>query len=258
MSEVGRFPFGCACFCATCNQSWGWGMNEFLDVDFTCPAQPAGQKHLARVVLNEAPAFFWLRIEWLLLQWQEHISPHARLKKLLKGWQAGYSVALWFVLIGLALVCESQYAPVSSQLSRPFFATLLGWRFADVILTNLSITITSRFPANRLRSVVLTLSGYLQVVLIYACCYAFANQAWFPQYKQGVGDAIYFSFGTIVTVGYGNLKPEQILPRAVVISELVLGLFFVVIIVGQIVAWASQTGQARGEFPLEHVLVRLG
>jgi hypothetical protein len=73
---------------------------------------------------------------------------------------------------------------------------------------------------------------------------------------RAVSQAIYFSFGTVLTVGYGDLKPPGIVARGVVISKLILGLFFVVIVVGQVVAWATQTDPPRGEFSLERVSLR--
>lgn len=60
-------------------------------------------------------------------------------------------------------------------------------------------------------------------------------------------------FGTAVTVSYGNLEPTQLVPLAAVVSELLLGLFFIVIIVAQVVAWTAQPKVSPGEFSLEHV-----
>jgi Ion channel len=255
MKEVGRFPLGLVCYCATCDRYLGWGKNEYLDEDFTCPDQPANQKHIARVVLNKAPAVYWLRIEYFLYFWQTRISPGAMLRRLCSSWEAGHSLTLWFGLVGLAILCESRYAPDSFFCSRAILVTILAVRIVDIVLIHLAITITSRFPGNRLRTVIFTLASYLQIVLIYAYFYAVGGKAWYPQYRA-LRDAVYFSFGSILTVGYGNLKPSELIPRAVVISELVLGLFFIVVIVGQVVAWASQPQHSRGEFSLEDVSLR--
>jgi hypothetical protein len=103
--------------------------------------------------------------------------------------------------------------------------------------------------------VVFTLAAYLQIILTYAYFYAVGGKAWFPKY-EALRDAIYFSFCSILTIGYGKLEPTELIPRGVVISELLLGLFFIVVIVGQVVAWATQTDNSRGEFSLEHVSLR--
>lgn len=71
---VGRFPYPVVCYCATCKRRWAWGDNEFLGFEFTCPEQKA-HKHLARLVLDEPPAFWWLQVEWFLYLWQTRFSP---------------------------------------------------------------------------------------------------------------------------------------------------------------------------------------
>jgi hypothetical protein len=103
-----------------------------------------------------------------------------------------------------------------------------------------------------LRSVVLTVAGYVQIILIYAYLYAAIGKSWFPEY-EAVLQAVYFSFGTIFTVGYGNLNPKDLMPCFVVASELLVGLFFIVTVLGQIVAWANQPNYSRGEFSLDYV-----
>ncbi len=142
--------------------------------------------------------------------------------------------------------------PPFSSYSRPFLLVLLAWRLVDLILVNVSITFTSKFPAHRLRTVVLTFAGYIHVILVYAYLYATMGKPSFPDYKS-VGDAVYFSFGTILTVGYRNLNPTRFLPRFVVVSELILGLFFVIIVIAQVAAWANQPRHSNGEFSLDHV-----
>jgi hypothetical protein len=255
MDDIGRFPLAVVCYYATCKKEWAWGKNEFLGCEFTCPNEKR-DKHLARVVLDERPALWWLRIEWLLYVWQIRLSLVPLLNRLLRrigrSWDAEQHLALWFVVLTLALLSESRYGRCFASFARPFLYVLLVWRFVDIILVNVSITFTSKFPANRLRSVVLTLVGYVQVILIYAYIYATMGKSWFPEY-QAVRQAVYFSFGTIFTVGYGNLNPKDLLPCFVVVSELVLGLFFVVTVLAQVVAWPNQPQYSSGEFSLDHV-----
>ena len=258
MDDIGRFPHALVCYCATCRKEWAWGKNEFLGCEFTCPEE-RGKKHLARVVLDKSSSFCWLRIEWFLYVWQIRFSSVPLLNSLLRrigrSWDAGQHMALWFVVLALALLSESQYARSFACFlcfARPLLWVLIAWRFVDVILVNVSITFTSKFPGNPLRSVILTLAGYVQVILIFAYVYAKMGTSWFPKY-QAVRQAVYFSFGTISTVGYGNLEPTDLLPCFAVVSELLLGLFFVVTVLAQVVAWANQPQQSRGEFSLDYV-----
>jgi hypothetical protein len=255
MDDIGRFPRAVICYCATCKKKWAWGKNEFLGCEFTCPRERE-DKHLARVVLDERPSFWWLRVEWLLYVWQTRFSLVPVLNRLLRyigrNWDAEHHVVLWFVVLVLALLSESQYGRSVAYFARPVLWVFLAWRFVDVILVNVSITFTSKFPANPLRSVLLTLTGYLQVILVFAYVYAIMGTSWFPGY-HAVRQAVYFSFGTIFTVGYGNLEPKDLLPCFVVIFELCLGLFFVVTVLAQVVTWANQSQYSRGEFSLDFV-----
>jgi len=77
MDDVGRFPYPVVCYCATCKRAWAWGKNEFLGFEFTCPNDGGDphNAHLARLILDEPPAFLWLRVEGFLYRWQNGISP---------------------------------------------------------------------------------------------------------------------------------------------------------------------------------------
>src|SRR5512137_491818 len=106
MDDIGRLPYPVVCYCATCDRVWDWGKNEFLGYEFTCPEEKHGKhKHLARLILDERPAYRWLRIEWFLYLWQKCGSPVALLNCLLKkytfgktGLEAGGHMILWFII----------------------------------------------------------------------------------------------------------------------------------------------------------------
>jgi len=159
---------------------------------------------------------------------------------------------LWFLVLGLALLSESHYMQSLFGYSCYLMLPLMLVRLVDLILINVSITFTSKCPANMLRSVILTFAGYVQVILIYAYLYAIIGTLSFPKYES-VNDAVYFSFGTILTVGYGNLDPTGFLARLLVASELILGLFFVATVIAQVAAWVSQSGRCNGKLSLDQV-----
>jgi hypothetical protein len=258
MKDIGRLPYPIICYCATCKREWGWGRNEFLGFEFTCPEE-RGRKHLARLVLEERPAFWWLRFEWLLYLYQTRISLVPLLNRALRScgckWEAEHHTVLWLVALAIALITESYYGQSVTNYAHYFLSALFVWRLVDIVLVNVSITFTSKFPANRLRTVILTFAGYIQMILVYAYLYAVFGKSWFLKCVTAA-DAVYFSFGTTLTVGYGNLEPTYILPRSVVVSELMLGLFFVVIVIAQVAAWANQPQHSNGEFSLDVVRIR--
>jgi hypothetical protein len=129
----------------------------------------------------------------------------------------------------------------------------LAWRFVDIFFSNTSITFTSRFPANPLRSVIFSFTAFVQIVLCYGYFYCLLDAlgAVGPKENQTffVVEAVYYSFGTIATVGYGSLEPKNPLGQLIVASELVLGLYFVVIILAQVGAWTNQSKVELGRWP---------
>jgi voltage-gated potassium channel len=48
--------------------------------------------------------------------------------------------------------------------------------------------------------------------------------------------AVYFSFVTITTVGYGEIQPKASdwLSQALILAELIVGIFFVAVLIGRI------------------------
>jgi len=62
-------------------------------------------------------------------------------------------------------------------------------------------------------------------------------------------EAVYYAFGTIATVGYGSLEPKNPVGQMVVASELMLGLYFVVIILAQVGTWNNQSKVELGSLP---------
>ncbi len=50
------------------------------------------------------------------------------------------------------------------------------------------------------------------------------------------GAAFYFSFATITTLGYGDMTPAKPVVRALIVPEVLLGLFMAIVAVGRILA----------------------
>ena len=64
-------------------------------------------------------------------------------------------------------------------------------------------------------------------------------------------ESVFYSFATIATVGYGDLSPSTNLARLLVVLELILGLFFVAIILAQVAGWATKSRREEGDYPIE-------
>lgn len=57
--------------------------------------------------------------------------------------------------------------------------------------------------------------------------------------------AIYLSFVTIATVGYGDIVPSSAIARGLVVTEAVLGQFYMVVLVARLVSLYSQRNRIK-------------
>jgi hypothetical protein len=249
-----RFPEA-VLFCADCNRGFGRARKGTLGFYFTCPDQKECEPpHLARVILDQRSAKWWLARERQFLTFQKQLSPFMALRKILSKMEAGsyllFSTAFLCIAIAgwnLLLMWQSVLACVLAGI----LVALVSWRFIDIFVTNVSITFTSRFPANPVRSVLFSFVAYVQVALCFAFWYLVLGrmQGQFGETVTPIA-AVFYSFATIATVGYGDLKPLRAGAKLLVASELVLGLFFVAIVIAQVAGWATTSRREAGEYPV--------
>lgn len=80
------------------------------------------------------------------------------------------------------------------------------------------------------RSLVLLFVNFFEIVLDFALFYAFCEQHYdnfFTRPLHGTTDAVYFSFVTAATVGFGDIAPLHILAEKLTIVQLTLTFVFV-------------------------------
>lgn len=267
MDRIGNLPYTVRGYCATCGKDFGEAKPEFLGHRIEC-SHPS---HLVQVISADEPAEWWLRKEEWLLRWQNHYSPFQQLRKLHgcayekycgtaapKLFQAGPFLLLSLgVIIGALLIEDRCFPSCVRWTGRLTFGLLLLWRFVDIFLSNTSITFTSRLPESALRSVLFSFTSFAQIVLLYAYFYCILDDFGVVGPKEtltfSVMDAVYYSFGTIATVGYGSLEPKGPLGQLLIVSELLFGLYFVVIILAQVGAWTNQSKVELGRFPWDQM-----
>jgi len=255
-----RFPQDVIFFCADCNKPFGKARNETLGLHFICPAEKNGEPpHLARVILDKPPAKTWLRWERRLLEFQMKYSPFRPLRGLFPSIEAGaYTLISTVFLLAVIPVWPllSTLPLCIDWLLSVLLIAIAIWRFVDIFVTNISITFTSRFPANPIRSVLYSVVGYIQIALSFAFFYVVLGKGNFKS-EVGAVASIFYSFGTIATVGYGDLSPVTDLARLLVVLELILGLFFVAIILGQVAGWATKSRREEGDYPIDELAAEI-
>ena len=91
------------------------------------------------------------------------------------------------------------------------------------------------------------MDAYLLAGLLFAVAYWMVDRAWpssFGGDALDLGRAIYFSFVTMATLGYGDIVPTSPPARGLTIVEAVSGQMYLVVVVARLVSLYSQQ---RGE-----------
>ena len=99
--------------------------------------------------------------------------------------------------------------------------------------------------ANPFDFVKFELINLLNSVVFFGFAYFFLSRLESGSFNQAVNlfDAVYFSFVTIATLGYGDIHPVSTLAKSVVILEIIVGVWFFVTIIP--VAVADQAERLR-------------
>ena len=142
------------------------------------------------------------------------------------------------LLIGL-FVIESGY-----QINLSIFVIIISILFlVDIILSNTSIAFATRFPARPLRSVVLTIFSFVQIVIVFSILYKYLSCDFYGNVNLTGIQSLYFSIVTITTLGYGDFTPssDATVLQLVIFAQLVIGLYFLAIVVTVIAAWSTSS-----------------
>jgi hypothetical protein len=224
-------------YCATCKQSYGSAREDFIGFRFKCPKEERFCPHVAYVVADLGIKT-WLQVEVFFTNYQTRWSPlrwipwfHARKAK---GRVEAYLVSRLFLICGLLVLLRFFH---DRSLVNWVCAGISVFLSLDIIASLTSGVFTSRWPAHPLRAILLSLFSFAQLALCFGVMYAI-QCADFKE-RVGVFGVVYFSFVTISTVGYGDISPapEKTLLRLTVIVEILLGLYFIVVLLASAIQW---------------------
>ncbi len=120
-----------------------------------------------------------------------------------------------------------------------------------IVVMLLAMTVMTRFafkagPVNSER-LCAALDAYLVLGLVFGVAYWLLDQFWPDSFVLASGDfslnrAVYFSFVTIATLGYGDIVPKSDAAGGIVVVEAVIGQFYLVVLVARLVSlYAKQT-----------------
>lgn len=181
------------------------------------------------------PNRLWLPVNRFLLRYQTRYSP-ARWKNswwhLFEKREGLYSTVRFVVLVVLLS------AP-KTNVSNLFIGLVAIGIVADIVLIHTSIVFLTRNPLNALRSVMLTVFSFVQLVLAFGVFYTLMKDCFEP--VLGTWSAVYFSFVTVTTLGFGDIVPSDHgwIAQVTIVAELLTGLFFLVVLLAAFVNWIA-------------------
>jgi len=174
---------------------------------------------------------------------------------------AGLVVVRVALLAGFALAAAlSWVSATSGSLGNSVGVALI----ACVVVIGPPLLVRRVFRRRRfgVQDVLAALCAYLQVALFFTYVYTavdlFSRDPFFAQgASTAASDYLYFSFVTMLTLGYGDLTPATDLGRVLIIVETLVGQIFLVVLVaylvGSMVGGGGPVAESHGDRPPDDV-----
>lgn len=142
----------------------------------------------------------------------------------------------WTILLLFALM---YIAPCRGWWSSP--AVLLAVCYViDTLLYNTSVAFVTQLPRLPLRTAILGGIAFFELSLAFAVLHlALLKGAMVPELNRLT--AWYFSLVTIVTLGYGDIKPKSYGAMVLIMTEIMIGLYFLSTLFTIMVGWANES-----------------
>lgn len=152
---------------------------------------------------------------------------------------AGATLFRVAVVAGVGLGAAMSWASTSAVSPVKAVSTVV---IASVLLTGPPLLVRRIFQRRRfgLPDVTAALCAYLQLGLFFTFLYTaidlFGGDPFFAQGpSHAASDYLYFSFVTMLTLGYGDLTPAGDVGRALIIVETLVGQIFLVVLIAYLV-----------------------
>lgn len=157
---------------------------------------------------------------------------------------AGETIAL--LLFALIASCLP-YGVGLASLTRSLLGLAVIYFWMDACLANTSIAFITRSPVHPLRSILLTLMTYGNLGLAFAVLHLLQKRSYASDGELTLLQALYFSFVTQLTVGYGDIYPNRDQPLALltVLLQILVALYFIVVIIGVLTSWAPGPNKGK-------------
>jgi len=187
---------------------------------------------------------FWQRLEPFLRNYERAYAPIRWFHHwggLTKGRQ-GYFILLRFIFL-VGLYVAAFYLPLYgwSKISLTFIAIYL---IADMFMLPTSYAFGGIPRMRPLRALVFVFFNYVSISVAFGLLYVTLCRSSF-NIDPDLIDLPYFSFTTMTALGLGDIIPARhaIFVRFLIVSEVLIGLYFWAVLVGMIISWTVKEVQ---------------
>ncbi len=239
-------PVPILAYCATCRRTLGKVERRFLGVRLICPNDRSPDPiHIAAVVKG-TQGETWLSIEKWILSYERYYTAlrwFSNWRGLSRGRHGVFLLGqLGVLLLALTLARVPIFwglEGVSAFLLRLLAAFVATYTIFDALVERTSVAFVSRFPTHPVRTMLISVLIFVNVALAFGVLYALNGSQFKPELNSV--RALYFSFVTISTLGYGDIRPhaEAWAAQLMVVTELTVGLYMVAVILAVFVGWAT-------------------
>jgi len=166
---------------------------------------------------------------------------------LTKG-REGYFILFRFIfLIGLYLTAFylTEYLWLKILLT-----TVAGYLIVEMVLLPSAIAFGGILPMRPLRALVFVFLDYISISLAFGTLYITLCRSSFNVVPDPI-DLAYFSFTTMTALGLGDITPARhtLLVRFLLVSEVLIGLYFWAVLVGMIISWTVRESKSGTNLP---------
>lgn len=196
------------------------------------------------------PQEFWQKIEAFLRKYERAYAPmhwFGDWGGLTTGRQ-GHFVFLRFVFL-VGLYVAAFYLPLYawSKIVLTFIALYL---IVDMFMLPTSYAFGGIPLLRPLRALVFVFFNYISICIAYGVLYITLCRSSF-NIDPDLIDLAYFSFTTMIALGIGDITPARhtMLARFLVISEVLIGLYFWAVLVGMIISWKAREANSETSLP---------
>lgn len=193
---------------------------------------------------------FWQKIESSLRSYERAYTPMRWFRHwggLTRGRQ-GHFIFLRFVFL-VGLYVAAYHLPLHAW-GKILLTIIAVYLIADIFMLPTSIAFGGILPMRPLRALVFVFFDYISISMAFGVLYVTLCRSSF-NLDPDLVDLAYFSFTTMTALGLGDITPARhtMLVRFLVVSEVLIGLYFWAVLVGMIISWTVREAKDDSSLP---------